>query len=129
MLPAEGTDSIDDAIHVPEGNAVHMAVEVIKDCFDFLRVHAVILIVAGIEHFQNGLCVSITIVWWMLRNISFQNFKILFQGNTSSKFCVMLPYRKEKYNCRICQSCAVPVGSFALPGGAFCYVVRPAPDV
>ena len=41
MIPAEGTDRIDDLIHTPQGNAVHGLVQRMEVVFDFVIVQGV----------------------------------------------------------------------------------------
>ena len=70
MMPAELTDGIDDLIHLPEGHAVHLPVELIEVFLDLLIIVRVVLVVALVEHGQDRL--TIAVVWGMLFNVCFQ---------------------------------------------------------
>jgi len=95
MIPAEFTDRVDDLVHLSQGHPIHLLVEYVEVGFYLLVVVGIIFIVAFVEHGQNGL--PIAVVWWMGFDIGFQCFKICFQGNTSQKFWVILPWRVENY--------------------------------
>ena len=58
MLPAEGAEGIDDPVHVLQGHAVHGLVQVIKICLDLFVVGGAALVVALIQHIQNGITVA-----------------------------------------------------------------------
>ena len=103
MLPTEGTDGIDDTVHVRDRYILHVAVKFSESCFDLLRIQLVVLAIGIPEHLQNGMDIALAVVGWIGFNVSSQKIVIVFQGDTSSRILVMLPYRKRKYNCQISQ--------------------------
>ena len=84
MIPAEPTDRINDAVHLPERHPIHLLVELIEVRTDLLVVIGIVFVVAFIEHRQNG--VTIPKVRWMLRNMLFQGFQELFHYYHLHKF-------------------------------------------
>lgn len=45
MFPAEGADSVNDLVHLPQGYSVHALVEFIKGCLDGVVVKAVAFVI------------------------------------------------------------------------------------
>ena len=80
MITAEGTDRIDNLIHLPERHPIHLLVQLIEVCFNLLVVIGTVFVVAFIEHSQNRF--TITVVGWVLLNVGFQGFKELFYNIT-----------------------------------------------
>ena len=103
MLPTESADGIDDTVHVWNRNILHVLVEFSEAGFDLLRVQLIVLTIGIPEHLQNGMDIALTVVGWIGFNVSFQKIVIIFQGDTSSRILVIVPYRKRKYNCEILQ--------------------------
>ena len=95
MIPAELTDRIDDVIHLPQGHPVHLLVKLIEVCLYLLIIIWIVLVVAFVEHSQNRL--PIAKVRWMGFNVRFNSFQKCFQGTTSQKFWVILPWKTVNY--------------------------------
>ena len=62
VISTEGTNRIDDLIHLLQGFAVHMLVELLKVGFDLLILEAAILVVAIVQHLQDALGI-VGVVW------------------------------------------------------------------
>lgn len=71
MSPAEGTDHIDDPIHIPERHPVHPPVQFFKSFSELHTIHPVVFTVPVIKHIQDGSAISITVVWRIVRHIAF----------------------------------------------------------
>ena len=95
MIPAEFADWVYDFIHLLQGHTVHLLIELIEVCLYLLIIVGIMFVVALVEHVQDRL--TIPEIRWMLCNIGFQSIKISFQGNTSQKFWVMLPWKMGNY--------------------------------
>lgn len=75
MLPAEGTDGIDDLIHLSEGHTMHPLVQILKSSLHRIGVGVIALMVIGKEHLQNGMGIA-AIIGWVLRQMAFQDLDI-----------------------------------------------------
>ena len=58
MFPTEGTNSIYDPIHFPEGHTVHLLVQILKGSLHGIRVGVVAFVVIGEEHLQDRLGIA-----------------------------------------------------------------------
>ena len=76
MITAEGTDWVDDLIHLPQGHTVHLMIKLIEVCTDLLVVIGTVFVVAFVEHGQNRL--AITVAGRVLLDVCFQGVKELF---------------------------------------------------
>ena len=79
VFPAEGTDSIDDPIHFPEGHTVHPLVQILKGCLHRISVGVVAFMVIGEEHLQDGIGIT-AVVGWVLRYVAFRDLYILIHS-------------------------------------------------
>ena len=95
MIPAELADRVSNAIHLPERHSIHLLVELVEVRLYLLVIVGIVLVVALVEHSQDGL--SIPEVRRMDIDVRFYCFQISFQGNTSRKFWVMLPWKTVNY--------------------------------
>ena len=76
MLPAEGTDGIDDPIHLPEGHTVHSLVQILKGSLDCIGGSIIALMVIGIKHLYDGMRI-VAVVRRILCRMAFQYFNVL----------------------------------------------------
>ena len=95
MVTAQFADWIDDLIHLPKRHPIHLLVELIEICLYLLVVIGIVFVMALIEHSQNRL--SIPEIRWMGFDLGFQGLKKCFQGNTSQRIWVMLPWKTANY--------------------------------
>ena len=79
MIPAQLTDRIDNFVHLPERHSVHLLVELMEVRTDLLVIVGIVFVVAFVEHGEDRL--TVPEVWWMLRNMPFQNFQEFFHGH------------------------------------------------
>lgn len=79
MIPAEGADGVDHLVYLPQGLAVHGAVEFIEVLADSFVVHAVELGIAFIDHLQNRFAASQ--IRLLGKDIVVQGLKIRFHGS------------------------------------------------
>ena len=49
MIPAQGTDRVDDSVHLPQLHAVHGLVQGIEICLDLLIVQIIDLVIGFIQ--------------------------------------------------------------------------------
>lgn len=76
MFPAEGTDGIDDLIHLSEGHTMHPLVQILKSSLHRIGVGVIALMVIGKEHLQDGVGI-IAEAGQVLRHMAFKGFDIL----------------------------------------------------
>ena len=88
MSPAEGADHINDPIHLPEGHPVHLQVQIGKGCFDLSIIQPITFTVSVVQHIQDGVAVTITVVGWVIRHILPQLGYQFFHNITFHKKCV-----------------------------------------
>ena len=62
MIPTQGTNHIDDLIHLLQGLAVHALVKFLEVGFDLLVLEAAILVVGIVQHLQDALGI-VGVVW------------------------------------------------------------------
>ena len=55
MIPTQGTDRIDDLIHLRQGFAVHALVEFLKVSLDLFILEAAIFVISIVQHLQDAL--------------------------------------------------------------------------
>ena len=55
VIPTQGTNRIDDLIHLLQGFAVHMLIEFPKVCLDLLVLEAAIFVISIVQHLQDAL--------------------------------------------------------------------------
>ena len=79
----------------PARASVHLLIELIEVCLYLLIIVGIMFVVALVEHGQDRLPISK--IWWVGFNVRFYCFQISFQGNTSQKFWVMLPWKRVNY--------------------------------
>ena len=95
MIPAEFTDWVDNLIHLPERHSVHLLVELIEVRAVLFVIVGIVFVVALVKHGEDRL--TITEIRRLGFDIGFQSVKISFQGKTSQKFWVMLPWKAVNY--------------------------------
>ena len=67
MIPTQLTDRIYNVVHLPERHPVHLLIQIIEISLYLLVVIRIILVVALVEHGQDGF--SISEVWRMFCDI------------------------------------------------------------
>ena len=76
VVTAEGTERIQDGIHLPEGHAVHGLVEGMEVRLGLCVVHVVDLVVGFVETSQDG--ITVAEVWRILCDKGSQLLKVVF---------------------------------------------------
>ena len=71
VVSAQGTDWVDDFIHLLERHAVHQRIEVIEVLLQLSVIHEVGFCVGFVEHGQDG--VSVSEVRWVGVKVGFQD--------------------------------------------------------
>ena len=80
VIPAELTDWVDDLIHLPQGHAIHLPVQLVEVFLDLFVVIGIVLVVALVEHGSDRL--AIAVVRRVLFYVCLQGFNELFHNIT-----------------------------------------------
>ena len=58
MIPAEGTDWVDDLVHLPDGFSVHHLVELVEVRLNGFVIQTIGILVSFVEHRQESFLIS-----------------------------------------------------------------------
>ena len=101
MITAQGTNRVDDPVHLPQFHAVHGLVQGIEVFLDLFVVHFVDLVVGLVQKSQNG--VTIPEVQRVFLYLLFQLLDIWIHGHTPPKVCGMLAWNPQNCKPFLCQ--------------------------
>ena len=102
MIPAEGTDRVNDPIHILQFHAVHGLVQGIEVGLYLPVVHRIHLGVGFVKKGQDR--ITAAEVWRIVCQAGFELVEIGFHGNTYRKIWVLLPLRCRSFKCQFCRN-------------------------
>ena len=81
MIPAEGTDRVNDPVHLPQGHTIHSLIQCVEICFDFIVVHGIGFAVCLVKKAKDG--IRISWIQWVRRQGGYHK-----SGKTQFSMCL-----------------------------------------